>query len=134
VRHLLDVNVLVAWGWADHADHQRAIRWIARQKKARGAALFTSAIPEIGFVRVSVHRASGRLTVRQAADVLRGMLASLGPVHRFLPDDVNGLEWPAGCGSAGRTTDAHLLALARRHDLLLSTLDEGIPGAHMLPG
>jgi hypothetical protein len=62
------------------------------------------------------------------------MLASLGPVHRFLPDDVNGLEWPAGCGSAGRTTDAHLLALARRHDLLLSTLDEGIPGACKLAG
>jgi hypothetical protein len=94
VRDLLDVNVLVAWGWADQVDHQRAIRWIARQKKARGAALFTSPIPEIGFVRFSVHRASGRLTVRQAADVLRGMLASLGPVHRFLPDDVNGLEWP----------------------------------------
>ena len=59
-------------------DHQRAIRWIARQEKALGAALFTSSIPEIGFARVSVHRASGRLNVRQAADVLRGMLASLG--------------------------------------------------------
>jgi len=95
--------------------------------------LCTSSIPEIGFVRVSVHRASGRLTVRQAADVLRGMLASLGPVHRFLPDDVNGLEWPGWCASAGRTTDAHLLTLAQRHALLLATLDEGVPGAFLLP-
>lgn len=131
--HLLDVNVLVAWGWADHADHDRTVRWIAARKKARGAKLLTSPIPEIGFVRVSVQRSNGRITIAEAADVLRGMLDSLGPVHQFLPDDLGGTEWPDWCASAPRTTDAHLLLLARRHGLALATLDAAIPGAMLLP-
>ena len=32
MSHLLDVNVLVAWGWSDHVDHQRTVRWIAKQR------------------------------------------------------------------------------------------------------
>lgn len=130
---LLDVNVLVAWGWADHVDHDRTVRWIAERKRIRGAKLFTSSIPEMGFVRVSVQRASGRVTVQQAADVLHGMLQSLGGTHRFLPDDLGGVEWPEWCSSAARTTDAHLLMLAQRHGLQLATLDAGIPGASLLP-
>ena len=133
MHHLLDVNVLVAWGWADHVDHDRTVRWIAAQKKSRGARLYTSAIPEMGFVRVSVQRAAGRVTVQQAADVLRGMLDSLGKAHHFLPDDLAGNEWPDWCKSATRTTDAHLLTLARRHGLQLVTLDTEIPGAMILP-
>lgn len=131
--HLLDVNVLVAWGWADHADHERTVRWIAERKKSRGAKLFTSPIPEIGFVRVSVHRSGGRITIPEAAEVLRGMLDSLGPVHRFLPDDLGGTEWSEWCATSARTTDAHLLLLAQRHNLTLATLDAGIPGATLLP-
>jgi len=133
VSYLLDVNVLVAWGWSDHVDHRRAVRWIAKQKETRGVRLCTSPIPEIGFVRVSVQRSSGRITVRQAADVLRGMLHSLGSSRRSVADDVDGLEWPRWCTSAGRTNDAHLLALALRHGLKLATLDDGIPGAFVLP-
>lgn len=133
MHHLLDVNVLVAWGWADHTDHDRTVRWIAAHKKIRAAKLFTSPIPEIGFVRVSVQRSNGRITVSDAADVLRGMLDSLGPVHQFLSDDLGGTEWPEWCTAASRTTDAHLLLLAQRHDLALATLDAGIPGAMLLP-
>lgn len=134
MNHLLDVNVLVAWGWRDHADHERTARWIAKQKKKRGVKLFTSPIPEMGFVRVSVQRAGGRLTVAEAAEVLRGMLKSLGPIHQFLPDDMPGTEWPGWCATHSRTTDAHLLALAGRHGLTLTTLDAGIPGANFLMG
>ena len=131
-HYLLDVNVLVAWGWADHADHDRTVRWIAANKKIRAAKLFTSPIPVIGFVRVSVQRANGRITIAEAADVLRGMLDSLGPVHQFLSDDLGGTEWTDGCAAASRTTDAHLLLLAQRHGLTLATLDSGIPGAMLL--
>lgn len=133
MHHLLDVNVLVAWGWADHADHDRTVRWIAERKKSRATKLFTSPIPEIGFVRVSVQRSGGRISVTGAAEVLRGMLDSLGPVHQFLPDDLASTEWPNWCSTAARTTDAHLLALAQRHNLTLATLDAGIPGAMLLP-
>lgn len=132
-HHLLDVNVLVAWGWADHTDHHRTVRWIAERKKARGARLLTSSIPEIGFVRVSAQRSGGRISVAEAAEVLRGMLDSLGPVHRFLPDDAGGTSWPDWCTTATRTTDAHLLLLAQQHQLTLATLDAGIPDAMLLP-
>jgi predicted nucleic acid-binding protein len=130
--HLLDVNILVAWGWRDHADHHRVVRWIVERKTRRGARLFTSPIPEIGFIRVSLQRSFGRVSVQQAAEVLQSMRKSLGPVHRFLPDDLGGVEWPEWCGSAARTTDAHLLLLAQRHGLELATLDGAVPGAMIL--
>ena len=30
MKFLMDVNVLVAWGWQDHADHTKICRWIVR--------------------------------------------------------------------------------------------------------
>jgi len=132
MHHLLDVNILVAWGWRDHADHSRVAHWIAERKATSGAKLFTSPIPEIGFVRVSVQRSSGRVSVQQAAEVLKGMLKSLGPVHQFLTDDFGGTQWPDWCGSAARTTDAYLLLLVKRHGISLATLDGGILGAKLL--
>lgn len=133
MNYLLDVNVLVAWGWKDHADHDRAARWIKQCKDQSGIRLLTSPIPEIGFVRVSVQRSLGGVTVSEAADVLRGMLKSLGARHHFLPDDVSGTNWPDWCRSAGRTTDAHLAALAREHGCELASLDTEIAGAFVLP-
>jgi predicted nucleic acid-binding protein len=133
MNYLLDVNILVAWGWKDHRDHERTVRWLAEQKTAATGLLATSAIPEIGFVRVSVQRSTGQIGVVEAAQVLAGMLGSLGERHQFLADDARGLQWPDWCRTASRTTDGHLLELAQNHGLLLATLDEGIPGAHLLP-
>jgi predicted nucleic acid-binding protein len=133
MRYLLDVNVLVAWGWADHIDHDRAAAWIAESKGDRNTTLLTSAIPQLGFVRVSVQRLPGRLSVSDAAKVLAGMIDSLGGSHEFLADNVDCTKWPAWCRSASRTTDAHLLSLPGVHRAKLATLDAGIPGAFLLP-
>jgi len=134
MNYLLDVNVLLAWGWADHADHRRAAAWIAGLKRDEEARLLTSSIPELGFVRVSVQRAAGRLQVSQAAETLASMVRSLGGMHGFLPDDrSSAIEFPAWCEAASRTTDAHLLLLAQAHGAELATLDTGIPGAFVLP-
>ncbi len=133
MKYLLDVNVLVAWGWKDHVDHERTTRWIAACKKKRGTELLTSPIPEIGFVRVSVQRSLGQVTVSEAADVLSGMLQSLETRHGFLADDVSGSRWPEWCRGASRTTDAHLAMLAREHGCELATLDTEIVGAFLLP-
>jgi predicted nucleic acid-binding protein len=59
MNYLLDVNVLVAWGWGDHTDHDRVARWIASLPGGRSHLLLTSAIPQLGFVRVSVQRSNG---------------------------------------------------------------------------
>ena len=34
MKHLLDVNIPVAWGWRYHADHDRVVRWIANPSSA----------------------------------------------------------------------------------------------------
>jgi toxin-antitoxin system PIN domain toxin len=134
MRYLLDVNVLLAWGWADHTEHRRAALWIASIKRKRGAKLITSAIPELGFVRVSVQRSAGSLSVEDAAETLAGMLRSLDAHHDFLPDDRSSSSgFPAWCGSSSQTTDAHLISLAQKHGVEFATLDTGIPGAFLLP-
>ena len=134
MNYLLDVNVLVAWGWGDHADHRRVATWIATMKQSPGIGILTSAIPELGFVRVSLQRAAGQLTIEDAVGTLRSMTESLGECHVFLPDDQPSIiSFPTWCTGAGRTTDAHLLGLARRHGVELATLDLGIPGAFVIP-
>jgi len=133
MKYLLDVNVLLAWGWADHADHGRAASWIGAMKRKRGVRLLTSAIPELGFVRVSVQRGAGSVAVNDAVATLAGMLRSLGGSHSFLPDNLPSAGFPAWCASASQTTDAHLLALAKTNGAELATLDTGIPGAFLLP-
>jgi len=133
MKYLLDVNVLLAWGWADHADHSRAASWVGAMKQKRGVRLLTSAIPELGFVRVSVQRGAGSVEVRDAVATLAGMLRSLGAAHSFLPDNLPSSDFPVWCASASRTTDAHLLALAKKNGAELATLDTGILGTFLLP-
>lgn len=130
---LLDVNVLVAWGWQDHVEHERVARWLAAERMHPDSRFFTSSIPQLGFVRVSVQRMTGRLPVAAACTALAGMLKSMGNSHEFLPDDQEATTLPDWCHAAAHTTDAHLLALATFHDLKLVTLDRSIPGGFVIP-
>ena len=133
MKYLLDVNVLVAWGWSDHVAHARTARWIGATRARKNSRLLTSAIPELGFVRVSVQRTGGRVTVKDAGKALAAMLGALGACHAFLPDDQPAADFPEWCRGASRTTDAHLLRLAKAHGARLATLDTGIPGAFVVP-
>ena len=74
------------------------------------------------------------MTVKQAGEALAAMLGALGACHSFLPDDQPASDFPEWCRGASRTTDAHLLRLARAHAARLATLDTGIPGAFVVPG
>lgn len=134
MKYLLDVNVLVAWGWSDHVAHERTVMWIAATMRKKTSTLLTSAIPELGFVRVSVQRTAGRVTVTEAGQTLAAMLSTLGARHLFLPDDRPVVGFPVWCRQASRTTDAHLLELAESHGARLATLDTDIPGAFLVPG
>ncbi len=134
MKYLLDVNVLVAWGWSDHVAHEQTAEWIGATAGQKTSRLLTSPIPELGFVRVSVQRTAGRVTVEAAGDVLAGMLRNLGAKHAFLPDDQSASRFPEWCRQASRTTDAHLVELAKAHRARLATLDERIPGAFLVPG
>ena len=123
MKYLLDVNVLVAWGWKEHADHERVAKWLA----------FECGKPDSGFLTSPIQRAAGTIAVKEACSALEGMLASLGQTHSFIPDDQRGSGLPVWCKVASRTTDAHLLALASAHDAKLVTLDTGIPDAFVVP-
>lgn len=133
MKFLLDVNVLVAWGWSNHVGHDQTATWIAATRRRSTSRLLTSAIPELGFVRVSVQRTAGSVTVARAEDTLAAMLRSLGACHGFLPDDRPATDLPEWCQRASQTTDAHLVALAQAHGAMLATLDTGIPGAFIIP-
>ena len=133
MRYLLDVNILVAWGWVDHLDHERTVHWLASVKRQKESVLMTSPIPELGFIRVSVQRTQGHVTVMEASETLAGMVESLGSRHLFLSDDSSATDLPEWCRHASRTTDAHLVRLADAHEAKLATLDAGITGALLIP-
>lgn len=85
-------------------------------------SVLTSAIPELGFVRVSVQRAAGRVIPEMASQVLARMIQALGTKHVFIPDDQRAIyPWTQWCQGVGRTTEAHLLALASSQGAVLAT-------------
>ena len=110
---LLDVNLILASRWTTHPNHLAAKAWIDSADK-----FYTTAIVELGFVRISLsgaYRASWDETL-ETLEKLHGR-----PGYQFLVDDVDGTA-PPETGSKD-TTDAHLVTLARRHGLKLATLD-----------
>lgn len=125
---LLDVNLLISMAWPNHVHHRSAQHWF----RTRPAELWaTTPVTESGFVRVSSNRSAipTAVTPSEALSLLSRIRQV--PNHVFLPDD---LELVIGKGRlpAERVvthrlvTDAHLLALARRHGARLVTLDRGV--------
>jgi predicted nucleic acid-binding protein len=113
VSWLLDVNFILASRWTTHPDHVKSKAWIDSVGE-----FHTCAITELGFIRISLSSA-----YRASWDEVQEALAKLytRPGYHFLSDDVNG----AASAQTGfrDTTDAHLIALAKRHNLKLATLD-----------
>ena len=115
---LLDVNLILASRWTTHPDHPAAKAWIDSVDK-----FYTTAITELGFVRISLN-----IAYRATWDETRETLEKLyrRPGHQFLADDVDGTASPVT--GAKDTTDAHLVTLAKRHGLKLATLDGTLIG------
>ena len=134
MNYLLDVNILVSWGWEDHESHDLVAHWIEKLKTQNGAKLLTTSITELGFVRITMQRSRNQVSCHQAGRILSSMLKSLGNMHQFLPDNQNAEKWPDWCKGSAQTTDAHLIKLVKSHDAVLATLDKRIPNAHLLTG
>ena len=90
------------------------------------AVVRTCSIVEIGFLRVSV-QARLQPNIATARRALADLKASAHMT--LLPDDIGAASLPAYVTRPAEITDGHLLALAKRHDAKLATLDAGIPGA-----
>jgi uncharacterized protein len=128
VTDLLDVNLLISLAWPNHVYHSSARAWFL----ARDGELWaTSPVTEAGFVRVSSNPSAIPTAVTPGeARTLLGQMRQVDG-HVFLPDDVE-LVVGSERALAGRivghrqVTDAHLLALARRHGARLATLDRAV--------
>lgn len=125
---LLDVNLLVSLAWPNHVHHGRVVSWFRGRE---GDPWATTPVTESGFVRVSSNAAAIPTAVSpsEAVAMLRRLRAL--PDHRFLVDDVRLVFGehldPSRLQNHRHVTDAHLLAVARRHGARLATLDSGMP-------
>lgn len=114
---LLDVNLLLAYGWSDHSDHEAASAWM------NGLAGFSLCpITELGFIRVSMSPAF-RAT-HESAKTLVEYIKNRPGVEE-IPCDISPVEM-SSVTSYKDTTDSYLVALARQHQLQFATLDQGI--------
>ncbi len=118
---LLDVNALLALGWAEHEAHSAVVARLSRQ----GTHWATCPITQLGFVRLSSTAGifSRTLGPAQAVAALQALCADAQ--HHFVGDhpSVTDCDFTALTGPK-QTTDAYLIALAQRHGLVLLTLDQ----------
>jgi predicted nucleic acid-binding protein len=93
----------------------------SRNPNARSGRAATCAVSETGFLRVSMSAAYGA-SYSEARAALEDLVKI--PTHLFLEDATTAACLPANLGSRHDITDAHLVTLASRHGLRLTTLDE----------
>ncbi len=99
-------------------------------RRRAGQPWATTPFTEAGFVRVSSNVAAipAAATPSEAMALLERMREVFG--HQFLSDDVplvvGAYVGAERVGSYRHVTDAHLLAVARRHGASLATLDRGL--------
>lgn len=125
--YLLDVNCLVALVWPNHVHHTRTRGWFVEEGMHDWA---TSAITQIGFVRVSMNRTVTGTGVgfNEVVAVLLDLL-TLG-THTFIATVPPPPQWPEwlkirlqGYRQVG---DAALLSCAQKNNAVLATMDAAI--------
>jgi uncharacterized protein len=131
MTYLLDVNVLVALGFAHHEFHDRVARWLKAQQFP---PLATCSIAELGFVRVLVQAPAYGLTIAQARLLLLRIKQANTPKFTFIADNHDISHLPTWVKTAKQTTDGHLAELAAANQAVLATLDAKIADAYLIPG
>jgi len=93
----------------------------------------TCSITELGFARIIAQTPNYGFTVQQAKTLLVSLKADSGLPFTFLADGNDISLLPAWVKTPKQTTDGHLVQLASANGAVLATLDEGIPGAFVIP-
>ncbi len=124
-RHLLDVNVLVALTTGNHVHHRLVKEWFYASP---GLEWAICGFTEAGFLRNATTPRPGHITISEATAVLKQLARH--PGYRYVPIAA---DWQTLCGpfftrlyGAKQVTDAYLLGLAVRENLVLVTIDKGI--------
>ncbi len=130
MTYLLDVNALVALGFANHEFHVRVASWVRSVPNPKFA---TCSITELGFLRVLAQAPAYGLTVAQARTLLLRMKKADSFWSNFIVDDHELTHLPTWVKNPRQITDGHLAELARAKGGTLATLDGRIPGAFLIP-
>ena len=116
MKHLLDVNLLLAAIWSNHPNHQRAFSWL------EGKSVVLCPLAELGFLRISSNRKAINAPMEKSRELLKQFSAERNAER--ISDDLAPLD------SAPKTsediTDLYLADLAAKHNYRLATLDNGI--------
>lgn len=133
MKHLLDVNALVALGFLQHEFHERVAGWVRSLASKGVLELATCPITELGFVRVLAQASQYGFTVAHARTLLLRLKTGKSLKFIFIADDNDVSHLPAWVKTAKQTTDGHLVQLAKARGAILATLDGRIPGAFQIP-
>jgi toxin-antitoxin system PIN domain toxin len=115
MKHLLDVNVLIAGIVQTHSLHAQARRWLS------GKQIVLCPLVELGFLRISTNKKSAiGLTMERAREALE-RFAEERKAER-IPDDLQALE--SHPRTSEQVTDHYLANLAAKHGLGLATFDK----------
>lgn len=114
---LLDVNALVAWEHNGSPHHARFHAWAKREGLSN---LWTCALAELGFIRVSMQVFG--YTLAQATTALVQMYKHTGGFVEVAPSP----RLAAWATTAAHTSDAYLAQIARANGLRLATFESGI--------
>ena len=133
MRHLLDVNTLLALAVLEHECHARVASWVERLSISGVPELATCSITELGFVRVLGQAQQYGSSIAQARELLLKVKNSDGIRWTFIPDDRDISHLPRWVRTPKQTADGHLAELARANEGILATLDRRIPGAFVIP-
>lgn len=130
---LLDANVLIAFGDAQHPHGDAAIRFFETRAVLEGWA--TCPLTENAFLRIlgAPTYPGGPGSTNAARELLRKLTAA--PGHQFWPDDHSLLDARRlpRLPSARHLTDVYLLALAVSRQARFATFDRAIDPA-LVPG
>ena len=123
--YLLDVNVLIALAWPNHAEHERVQEWFARERNKGWA---TCLVTQLAFIRVSSNADVPHYVSPSVAQRYLGEITSL-PDHSYWSEPVDGYAHSAFVRTMpttlthGAVTDGYLATLAMIHGGRLATLD-----------
>jgi uncharacterized protein len=117
MRHLLDVNVLLASIWTVHSHYPAADAWL------KGKRVVVCPLVELGFLRISTNpKAPFNVSMTDARKALEKFLSETSAAR--IPDDVPALDSKAD--KSDQVTDCYLADLAAKHGLKLATFDTGL--------
>lgn len=113
MKHLLDVNVLIAGVVTTHPQHTQAAAWVA------GKSISLCPLSELGFLRIMTNPRALGFTMTDARKLLEDFTAQNKAAR--IPDDLKALN--SHPQNSGEVTDHYLADLAQKHGMKLATLD-----------